>query len=494
MSNEANVQSPADPRRRWVVLAVLCIGMLMVVLDGTVVNVALPSIQRDLGFSPMSIAWVVNSYLITFGGLLLFAGRLGDLWSPKKVFITGLLIFTVASLFCGAAPTRAALVGARFLQGVGSAFTASVILGILVTLFPEPREQAKAIGYYAFSSTAGSSIGLLAGGTLTELLSWHWIFLINLPVGLVASLLAWRLIEDRRGEHRHGGVDVIGALLITATPMLLVYAIIAAGDHGFTSRGTIAAASGALVALVLFILVEARIADPLVPLRIFRSRTLVVSNLVRVLSLALSSAGWFFTTGLFLQRGIGFGAQRTGFSFMPTTLTIAFFSLGTTTRLVARFGPKRVMLAGLMTSFTGLLWFSRLDFTADYWTHVLPGMVVIGTGSGMSFIPLVGLSMADAKPGDSGLVSGLTNVSQQVGGALGIAVLASISQGAARDLAARGVLVREALLQGFHRAYLFAAAAVLFGIVIAAVFLRPTPRRRIDMKAIDEATPIVPDL
>jgi EmrB/QacA subfamily drug resistance transporter len=458
-------------RRRWLALVVLCVGQLMIVLDATVVNVALPTIQHDLHFSQSSLAWVINAYLITFGGLLLLAGRLGDLIGPKKIFVTGLSVFTVASAFCGFSQSQAELIVARFVQGAGAAIVAATILGILVTLFPEPREKAKAMGVYAFVASAGGSIGLLAGGVLTQAISWHWIFFINLPIGIVALVFGLALIPSLEGTGTHDGVDVLGAVMVTFAVMLLVYAIVKASDYGWESARTIVVGLVALALLGAFVRLEAHLTHPLVPLRMFRSRNLTGATLVRVL-FPIGMFGQFFLGALYLQHVLGYSAITTGLAFMPMNLAVGIFSLTVAAKIMTRIGAKATLLPGLALIACGLALFSRVPVHGHYVTDVLPGMALFGIGAGLAFTPSIALAMADAAPADTGLASGLANVSLQMGAAIGIAVLASISTSRTRVLLAGGAGRNAALAGGYHVGYLIAMGCIVAAFVFATVVLK----------------------
>ena len=458
-------------RRRWLALVVLCVGQLMIVLDATVVNVALPTIQRDLHFSQSSLAWVINAYLITFGGLLLLAGRLGDLIGPKRIFISGLTVFTTASAICGFAQSQAELIVARFVQGAGAAVMAATILGILVTLFPEPREKAKAMGVYAFVASAGGSIGLLAGGVLTQALSWHWIFFINLPIGVAALIFGIALIPTLEGTGTHDGVDVLGAVLVTTAVMLLVYAIVKASGYGWQSWHTIVVGLVALILLAAFVRLEGRLRHPLVPLRMFRSRNLTGATVVRVL-FPIGMFGQFFLGALYLQHVLGYSAIATGLAFMPMNLAVGLFSLTVAARIMTRIGAKATLLPGLAFIAAGLALFSRVPVHGHYLTDVLPGMALFGIGAGLAFTPSIALAMADAAPADTGLASGLANVSMQMGAAIGIAVLASISTSRTSTLLAGGAGRDAALAGGYHLGYLIATGCIVTAFVLASVILK----------------------
>jgi EmrB/QacA subfamily drug resistance transporter len=450
--------------------------MLMIVLDATVVNVALPSIQNDLGFSQSSLAWVVNAYLIAFGGLLLLAGRLGDLISRRGVFLAGLGVFTVASLLCGMAQSQELLVAARFVQGVGGAMTSAVILGMIVTMFPEPREQAKAIGVYSFVASAGGSVGLLAGGVLTQGINWHWIFFVNIPIGIATAVLALRLLDKDKGIGFGRGADVLGAVLITSALMLLVYTIVKpAADYGWGSGRTLALGAGALALLAAFVAREATARNPLIPLRIFRSRNVSGANAIQALFVA-GMFGLFFLGALYLQRVLGYDALETGLAFLPVTIVIGTLSLRYSERLIMRFGARATLLPGLVLIAAGLGLFTQVPVDGNYVTDVLPTMILLGTGAGLSFPALMTLAMSGATQSDAGLASGLVNTTLQVGGALGLAVLATLSATRSETLIEQGQSTASALTDGYQLAFLIGAGLVVAAIVVAVTVLQPEPR------------------
>jgi EmrB/QacA subfamily drug resistance transporter len=470
----AERQTPADEdRARWIALIVLCVGMLMIVLDTTVVNVALPSIQTDLGFTSSSLAWVVNAYLIAFGGLLLLAGRLGDLISRRDVFLSGLAVFTLSSIACGIATSEAMLVIARFIQGVGGAMTSAVILGMIVTMFPKPAEQAKAIGVFAFVASAGGSIGLLAGGVLTDAINWHWIFFINVPIGIVTAVLATRLLPRDKGAGFAGGADVTGAVLITSALMLLVYTMVKpAAEDGWGSTTTLGLGAVAIVLLVAFYVREATAAQPLVPLRIFRSRNITGSNLVQILSVA-GMFGMFFMGTLYLQRVLKYDPLEIGLAFLPATLTMGALSLGYTDKLIMRFGARNVLVPGLVMINGALAWFTQVSADGSYVADVLPAIVLFGIGGGTAFPALMTLAMSGVEPQDAGLASGLVNTTAQVGGALGLAVLATLSATRSDTLTAQGKSTAEALTGGYQLAFVVALGLALAALVVALTVIKP---------------------
>ena len=459
-------------RARWLALYVLCAGFLMIILDSAIVNVALPAIQSDLGFSQANLAWVVNAYLIAFGGLLLLAGRIGDLIGRRRMFMAGLTIFTAASLFCGLAQTEGMLIGARFLQGVGGAMTSAVILGMIVTMFPEPGEQAKAIGVYSFIAAAGASIGLLAGGVLTEALNWHWIFFVNVPIGIVTAALALRFVEDDKGIGLGRGADVLGALLVTTALMLGVYTILEVGDYGWTSGRTLGFGAVSLALLAGFVARQARTPNPLVPLRIFRSRNVSGANVVQMLMVA-GMFGMFFLGTLYLQDVLGYDAVEIGLAFLPVAVLIGALSLGFSARLMMRFGARTTLVPSLLLIVTGLLLFTQAPVDGSYVADVLPVMILLGLGAGIAFPAMATLAMSGATQSDSGLASGLVNTSMQVGGAIGLAVLATLATSRTGTLLDGGASNAAALTGGFHLAFGVAAGLVAAAIVIAVTVLEP---------------------
>jgi EmrB/QacA subfamily drug resistance transporter len=473
-ANERSLQPKTNDSERTatvpkkIALTVLCTGMLMIILDVTIVNVALPAIQRDLGFSPSGLAWVINAYLIPFGSLLLLAGRIGDLASRRGVFIGGLIVFTVASAACGLAGSQAMLITARFVQGVGGAMTSAVILGMIVTMFPRPREQAKAIGVYSFVASAGGAVGLLLGGILTEAVNWHWIFFVNVPVGLVTAAAARRFLPyERNHATATSGLDLVGAALITAALMVTVYTIV---NPGGTTR-TVILAAAAVALMIAFGVREATAATPLIPLRVFRSRTLTGANLAQLLS-AAGMFGMFFVGVLYVQHVLGYDALRIGLAFLPVTVVMGGLSLRYTDKLIARFGARRLVIAGLTLVAAGLALFARVPVQGHYVTDVLPSMILLGVGGGMAFPALAALAMAEAGPDDAGLASGVFNTTAQVGSALGLAVLATLSAGRYAALRRTGVADVLAQTGGYRLAFVTAAALVVAGLAVTIAVLR----------------------
>jgi EmrB/QacA subfamily drug resistance transporter len=466
----------ATDRRRLAALIVLCTGMLMIVLDITVVNVALPAIRDDLGFSDASLAWVVNAYMIAFGGLLLLAGRLGDLVGRRRVFLAGLAVFTSASLVCGLAQDQAVLVAGRFVQGAGGAMTSAVILGMIVTMFPEPREQARAIGAFAFVASAGGAVGLLVGGAVTQTINWHWIFFINLPIGVATAVFTLRLVDREHGAGLRAGSDVAGAITITAALMLGVYAIVGpAASAGWTAPATLWCGTGALLLVALFVVRERTAAHPLVPLGIFRSRNVTGANLIQIAG-AAGMFGIFFLGSLYLKSVLGYDAMQIGFAFLPTCVLMGALSLRLTEPLVSRFGARPVVLAGLVLITLGLILFTRAPVDGGYVTHVLPVVTLLGIGAGLTFPALMTLAMAGVTPDNAGLASGLVNTTAQIGSALGLAVLATLSASRTRALADAGEGAKAALTAGYHVAFWVAAALVAVAMLVARFVLEPVAR------------------
>jgi EmrB/QacA subfamily drug resistance transporter len=470
---ERGATGGGSDRSRWLALYVLCLGMLMIVLDVTIVNVALPSVQEDLHFSTSSLAWVVNAYLIAFGGLLLLAGRLGDLIGRRRIFLAGIAVFTSASLLCGVAQTAWWLVAARFVQGVGGAMTSAVILGMIVTMFPNAREQAKAIGVFAFVASAGGSVGLLAGGVLTQSINWHWIFFVNLPIGIATALAARRLVPDEQGIGLREGADVSGAVLITSALMLGVYTIVGpAAKQGWSSASTLLLGASSIALLVAFLAREMRAASPLMPLRIFRSRPVAAANGIQALSVA-GMFGMFFLGALYLRRVLGYDALQIGLAFLPVTIAMGTLSIRYSERIFMALGARRALLAGLSLVLAGLVVFALAPVHADYATQVAPSMLLLGLGAGTAFPALMNLAMSGATPQDAGLASGLVNTTAQVGGALGLAVLATLSTSRSNALKASGHPTASALTSGYHLAFWVAAALVGGALVVVFAAVEP---------------------
>jgi EmrB/QacA subfamily drug resistance transporter len=458
-------------RNRWVALIVVCIGDLMIVLDATIVNVALPSIRDDLGFSEASLAWVVNAYLLTFGGFMLLGGRIGDLFGARRVFLVGLSLFTVASLACGLAGSKGFLVGARAVQGVGGAIVAAIALALLMKLFTEPAERAKAMGVFGFVVSGGGTLGVLLGGVLTDALSWHWIFLVNLPIGIGVFCGSLLLLPRDLAVEQGGRLDVAGAVTVTGALMLAVYAIVNGNDAGWGSGQTVGLLAAAAVLIGVFVWIESRASAPLVPLGLFRHRTLATANGVAAL-LAAAMFSWFFLSALYLQLVLGYSPLQVGLAFLPATLLMGAFSLGLSARVVMRFGIRAPLVAGLACLAAGLLLFARAPVDGMYATDVLPSMILLALGAGLAFNPLLLAAMGDVSPEQSGLASGLVNTTQMMGGALGLAILASLAASRTSSLRNSGHGNLAALNGGYHAAFVVGAAFALVGIVLAAVLMQ----------------------
>jgi EmrB/QacA subfamily drug resistance transporter len=455
---------------RTAALAVLCAGMLMIILDGNIVTVALPAIQADLRLSPSGLTWVLNAYLVAFGGLLLLAGRLGDLIGRRRMFVAGLAVFTAASLLCGLATGQNMLVAMRFLQGAGGAMASAVSLGMIVTHFPGPAGRARAIGAFSFVGAAGASIGSVLGGVLTEAVSWHWIFFVNLPIGTAAALLAVRVLDRDEGLGLRAGADTLGAVLVTGGLMLGVYTIVQTDRFGWTSARTLGCAALALGLLAGFAVRQATAGAPLLPLRVFRSRDVTGANLVQVLMVS-ALFGFQILIALYLENVRGYGAAKTGLAMLPAAATIAVVSLGLSARLIGRFGERRVLLAGLALLVAAIGLLTRLPADAVYVRDLLPTML-LGGGFGLAISALTGLGMSGAGPADAGVASGLFNTTQQVGGALGVAVLSTFAASRAQRLLAAGRTRPAALTGGFHVAFGVGTGLLVVAFAVAAAILR----------------------
>jgi EmrB/QacA subfamily drug resistance transporter len=456
---------------RWLSLTILCTGFLLIVVDMTIVNVALPSIQREMGFSQSGLAWVINAYLVAFGGFLLLAGRLGDLFGRKRIYLLGLAIFIGASVLCGLSFSQPMLIAARFVQGIGGAVSSAVILAMIVSLFPKPDELAKAFGIFSFIASAGAAIGLLAGGLITQAVSWHWIFFVNVPIGIVTAALSFRLLASDRGIGIEKGVDVVGAVLVTVALMLGVYTIVQSSDFGLGSARTLGLGAVAVGLLAAFVVRQALAKTPILPLRIFASRKLSAANGVQAL---MSSAflGFFFVASLDLQRVMGYGPMAIGLAFLPVAVVMGLFSVRFSALLINRFGPLRVLVAGQMVIVVALTMLGLGPANANYAIHFLVPLALLGLGGGLSFPSLTIIAMADAQPSDAGLASGLLNTTGQVGGALGLAVLATLAGARTLSLAHDGATTIAALAGGYHLAWLVGAGTVVITLVLTLSLLR----------------------
>ena len=461
----------SDSRSRWIALVLLCMGSLMIVLDTTIVNVALPSIRGDLHFSQTSLAWVVNAYMLTFGGFLLLGGRLGDHFGHRRLFIAGILLFTVASLACGLSTEKGFLVAARAVQGFGGAIVSAVSLSLIVSLFVEPADRAKAMGVFGFVAAGGGTLGVLLGGVLTDLLDWHWIFLVNVPIGIAVAVLAPRVLPPSRAAHAGGRLDAAGAVIVTAGLMLAVYAIVNGNQAGWLSGQTVGLLAGAVALLAAFLAVESRVRSPLMPLSLFRRRNLATANVVGILWAAAMFA-WFFLSALYLQLVLGYSPLQVGLAFLPANLIMATLSLGLSARLVMRYGIKPPLVGGLTLAAVGLALLARAPVHGHYLVNLLPSMVLLGFGAGAAFNPLLLAAMGDVEPGEAGLASGIVNTSFMMGGALGLAVLASVAASRTTHLLSTGASHASALVGGYHVAFIIGAAFAAVAAVVSAQMLR----------------------
>jgi EmrB/QacA subfamily drug resistance transporter len=456
-----------DSRTRWLALYVLCLGSLMIVLDVTIVNVALPSIRTDLGFSETSLAWVVNAYVLTFGGCLLLGGRLGDLYGHRKLFIAGITLFTLASLACGLANSQTFLITARAVQGIGGALASAVGLSLMMTLFTEPAERAKAMGVFGFVASGGGSIGVLLGGILTNSLDWHWIFLVNLPIGIVVVALSMRLLPAAGTRTGKARLDISGAVTVTAALMLAVYAIVNGNQNGWGSARTLGVLGGAVALLAAFLTIESRVSSPLMPLRLLRLRNMAFANVAGIFWSAAMFA-WFFLSALYLQLVLGYTPLQVGLAFLPANLIMGALSIGLSARLVMRFGIKPPLGVGLGLAACGLALFARAPVGGSFLVDVLPSMILLGIGAGIAFNPILLAAMSDVAPQEAGLASGIVNTAFMMGGALGLAVLASLAASRTGSLRASGHSELASLVGGYHAAFIvgaiFAAAAATVGV------------------------------
>jgi len=460
-----------DSRTRWLALYVLCLASLMIVLDVTIVGVALPSIREDLGFSETSLAWVVNGYLLTYGGFLLLGGRLGDLFGHRRLFILGISAFTVASLACGLATTQWFLVAARSVQGLGGAVASAVSLSLMMGLFTEPADRAKAMGIFGFVASGGGSIGVLLGGILTDTLNWHWIFLVNFPIGVLVVLLTLRLVPALPAFAAGGRLDIAGAITVTGSLMLAVYAIVNGNEKGWTSAQTLGVLAASAVVFAAFLRIESRVRVPLMPLRLFRLRNLSTASGVGVLWAAAMFA-WFFMTALYLQLVLDYTPLQIGLAFLPGNVIMGILSIGLSAKLVMRYGIKKPLTTGLLLASAGLALLVRAPVDGSFVVDVLPSMILLGLGAGMAFNPVLLAAMGDVEPAESGLASGVVNTSFMMGGAVGLAVLASVAASRTSTLVDTGHGQIAALAGGYHLAFLIGAIFAAGAAVIGATLLR----------------------
>ena len=460
-----------DSRTRWLAFAVLSLGSFMIVLDTTIVNVALPSIRTDLGFTEASLAWVVNAYMLFFGGFLLLGGRLGDLYGRRKLFVAGIGIFTAASFAAGISSSQPILVAARAAQGLGGAVVSAAGLSLMMSLFTEPAERAKAMGVVGFISAGGGSVGVLLGGILTSVFGWHAVFMVNIPVGIAVYALSLRLLPATRPFASGTRLDVAGAVTVTASLMLAVYAIVNGNEAGWTSGQTVGLLAAAVALLAAFFVIESRVSDPLVPLTLLRRRNLAIANVMGVLWAAAMFA-WFFLSALYLQVVLRYDPLQVGLAFLPGNVIMAIFSVGISAKLVMRFGLKAPLGTGLALAGLGLALLVRAPIDGTYVVDVLPSMVLLGLGAGIAFNPMIIVAMTDVEPERSGLASGLVNTSFMMGGALGLAVLASIAAARTGDSLASGAAQIAALTDGYHAAFAIGAAFAIIAAVLGFKLLR----------------------
>ncbi len=458
-------------RKRWLALIVLCLGDLMIVLDTTIVNVALPSIREDLAFTETSLVWVVNAYMLTYGGFLLLGGRLGDLYGQRRLFLLGTTLFTLASLACGLAGSQGLLVVARAVQGLGGAVVSAIALSLIMNLFTEPVERAKAMGIYGFVMAGGGSVGALLGGLLTDALSWHWVFLVNIPIGVAVYALTVILLRESRAPAGAARLDVGGAVTVTASLLLAVYAVVNGNEAGWTSAQTLTLLGAAAGLLALFLGLETWVRDPLMPLRLFRLRSVATANVVGILWSAAMFA-WFFVSALYLQLVLGYSAMQVGLAFLPANLIMAAFSLGLSAKMVMRFGIRVPLAAGLALTAAGLALFALSPVDGSFALHVLPGMALLGIGCGMAMNPVLLAAMSDVPQSESGLASGVVNTAFMMGGALGLAVLASLAAARTDRLLALGADSLAALNGGYHIAFAIGAVFAAVASLLSAVLLR----------------------
>ncbi len=461
----------SDSRNRWIALVLLCMGSLMIVLDTTIVNVALPSIRASLHFSQTSLAWVVNAYMLTFGGFLLLGGRLGDHFGHRRLFVGGITLFTLASLVCGFSTTQGMLVAARAVQGFGGAIVSAVSLSLIVSLFVEPAERVKAMGVFGFVAAGGGTLGVLLGGVLTDLLTWHWIFLVNVPIGIAVCVLSVRVLPRSETAHVGGRLDAAGAVLVTTALILAVYAIVNGNQVGWLSGRTVGLLAGSATLLVGFLAVESRVRSPLMPLGLFRRRNLATANVVGVLWAAAMFA-WFFLTALYLQLVLGYTPLQVGLAFLPANLIMAALSLGLSAKLVMRFGIKRPLVGGLTLAAVGLALLARAPVHGHYLANLLPSMILLGFGAGAAFNPLLMAAMGDVEQSEAGLASGIVNTSFMMGGALGLAILASVAASRTNHLVAAGSAHLAALVGGYRVAFVIGAAFAALAAGLAGQMLR----------------------
>ena len=473
--------SGTTDRRRWIALIVVCLAMLMSALDSSIVNVALPSIQHSLHFSQSSLTWVVDAYLIAFGSFLLLAGRLGDLLGRKKVFLSGVAIFTMSSLVCALAQNQATLITARFFQGLGGAVSTSVIVAIIVTEFTSAKDRAKAMSSYMFVAVGGGSIGLLVGGILTQAVSWHWIFVINVPIGIITLILGSMLIQENVGLGVREGIDITGSLLMTLSLIVGIYAIVTSSTYGWLSTHTLGFGGVAVVLGLVFAYVESRVAKPIMPMRILQLRSLSMSSVVRGLTFSAMFAVFFFGA-LYMEKVLHYGPLHTGIAFLPMSVTMAIMSIGVTSRLLVRFGPMRLLVPGMTAVIVALLLLSRMGVDANYATAILPALLLLGVGMSISAVPLLTIAMADVPKSDAGLASGLVNVSMWLASSAALAVFGTLAASRTRAASAQGQSVSHALVAGYHETFFIGALLAAAGLLVTVLVLRAPAKEVVDSR------------
>jgi len=467
--------------RRWIALVVVCLAMLMSALDSSIVNVALPSIQRSLHFSQSGLTWVVDAYLIAFGSFLLLAGRLGDLLGRKKVFLSGVALFTASSLICALAQNQAMLITARFFQGLGGAVSTSVIVAIIVTEFTGAQDRAKAMSSYMFVAVGGGSIGLLVGGVLTQAVSWHWIFVINVPIGIITLVLGSLLIRENEGLGVREGIDIVGSLLMTVSLIVGIYAIVTSATYGWLSSHTLGFGAAAIVLGGVFVIVESRVAKPIMPMRILQLKSLTASSVVRGLTFSAMFAVFFFGA-LYMEKVLGYGPLKTGVAFLPMTLVMAIMSLGVTSRLLVRFGPMRLLIPGMTSVILGLLLLSRTGVHAQYATSILPALLLLGGGMSISAVPLLTIAMADVPKSDAGLASGIVNVSMWLASSAALAVFGTLAASRTHIVSAQGKGISDALVAGYHETFFIGAILAAVGLLVTVLVLRAPAKEVVDAR------------
>jgi EmrB/QacA subfamily drug resistance transporter len=470
---------------RWLVLVIVCLAQFMVVLDATVVNIALPSIQHGLDFSDADLQWVVNAYTLVFGGFLLLGGRAADLLGRKRLFLAGVVLFTAASLLNGLAQSSSMLIAGRALQGLGGALVSPAALSILMTSFPGTQERTKALGVWSAIVAGGAAAGLLLGGVLTDLLSWEWVFFVNVPVGILAVVAALRFVPESRDEKAHRAFDLAGAVTVTGGLIVLVYAIVKAQSFGWGSTRTVAMLAAAGVLLVAFVAIERRSAAPLIRLNIFRTRTLTAANLAMML-VASGMFSMFFFASLYVQELMGYSPLKAGLAFLPVTSGI-MIGAGIAQVAIRRFGPRPVPVVGLLLATFGMVWLTALPVDGSYVSDLLAGLFPMSLGMGLTFVPVTLLATAGVPAEDSGLASGLLNTSQQVGGALGLAILSTLAANHTTSLLASGTARPLALLNGWHVAFTGGAVVLALAALTLVVLLR---RRHLAQVDVDAAVPV----